>query len=72
MCFIDDELQRLKNDLFAEKDWAAFKFTWCERQKLKALIARLEAAEKIAEAVPRHLNNVLEDLILLWRKAAGK
>jgi hypothetical protein len=46
MAFTDDDLKRLKEQ--AEKPVGAF---FIDRQELKALIARLEAAEKLREAL---------------------
>jgi hypothetical protein len=48
MSFSDEDLKRLKEELNKEQDWVAFEFEWCDRSVLKALLARLEAAERVA------------------------
>jgi hypothetical protein len=61
--FSDEDLKRLKADVPG--------FTWAGDEKIYALIARLEAAEKWAHA-ERSTTLLASPEYLEWRKAAGK
>jgi hypothetical protein len=66
MSFTDDDLKRVKQYL-DEKNWEYQP----SHDVLKALLARLEAAEKVVEdKINRGWGN--HPLVEIWRKAAGK
>lgn len=73
--FTDDDLRRFKEEADAIVEDRAR--PWIEASKLKALIARLEAAERMSEALWEGdiSDEVLEranEAFRVWRKAAGK
>lgn len=70
MTFTDEDLKRLKEYHSIDREFHANSI-WVERSKLKALIARLEAAENCA----KNLNNILAEhceLLEVWRKSKGE
>ncbi len=69
MTFTDDDLKRLKEIIQARG------FDW-EIYNVRALLARLETAERVCERVELSQNTgeafIYEGLIVAWREAAGK
>lgn len=65
MIFSDDDLKRLKEDMDRLGDFPVGNY------RLRPLLARLDAAERLAE---RFQDNTPEDTALFnaWRKSAGK
>jgi hypothetical protein len=69
MKFTDDDLKRLKEEMDAYPELRDF--------KVDALLARLEAAEKLILLRGTHIPNATitretETAVWAWRKAAGK
>jgi hypothetical protein len=69
--FTDDDSESMKDEIYVP-DGALF--DGHSVKAIKSLIARLEAAEKVAEYARRHAPRVNELVVLLraWRKACGK
>ena len=71
MIFSGEDLKRLKKSKFEDCEWI---MTW---NKLKDLIARFEASERVALEADYcrkegFFSDELSDYIKAWRKAAGK
>ena len=73
MTFTDDDLKKLK------KEFADWNFPRVDNNVMEALLARLEAAEKVCKFISDKSYLELPDnakrlatLELAWRKAAGK
>lgn len=67
MTFADDDLKRLKESRTAPY--------WSEEKWMRALLARLEAAEKIANYLDGFdgVNNpIVNELLKAWCKACGR
>ena len=75
MTFTDDDLKRLKKNVEGQFSVTVHKPTWDE---IEALLARLEAAEKVLERFEKTHNKDHGSgcsvcfLMEAWRKAAGK
>jgi hypothetical protein len=81
MSFSDDHLKRLKEGLNESDDWEAFNFNCNLMPKdIKALLARLEAAEVVCDTVCFCINHECNPFPCeaifqardVWRKSAGK
>ncbi len=68
MTFTDADLKRFRKDhVDHDSDMSEI---WEETIKMKALLARLEAAEECIQALgPEYMS---DKLVEAWRKAAGK
>lgn len=69
MSFTDEDLKRLKGNSLDRHSLATFKPNWNE---IEALLARLDAAEKVCSIVNGEAwTNVTEEL-KAWKKSAGR
>ena len=76
MIFTDDDLKRLEKRLYGFSS-GAIDMCW-PRSDMKALLARLEAAEKVCTASEKRFKVwtgetyvALDDALINWRKACG-
>lgn len=67
MSFTDDDLKRLRDRTLPYESLALI---GVKSDLLNALLARLEAAEKVCEEIER--KPICHGLIEAWRKACGK
>jgi hypothetical protein len=74
--FTDDDLKRLKGRYTDVCECGGNHHLSPHRDELIALLARLEASERVCEALRRYLVNQEHDdfdlALIAWRKAAGK
>jgi hypothetical protein len=74
MTFTDEDLKWLKEDLKELGDFLCQECGLNQNTDFSALIARLEAAEKVClyEEVQSQRTPVMASFLAAWRKAAGK
>lgn len=77
MTFTDDDLKRLKEDVQVFERLEVSPFS--SKEAIAALLARLEAAERIVNRMCVHagpwrgkLDDCFKDDVKAWRKASGK
>ena len=70
MPFTDDDLNHLKKVNRGNSDTAFFE--WAYQERIAALLARLEAAERIAHWVEDSGDGALEEECEAWRKSKGE
>lgn len=81
MSFTDDDLKRLKADIaYTDETREQMVINWTRLEMIKALLARLEAAEEAIHEMEyctsagwnTTTRGLIWDAIKAWRKAAGK
>lgn len=70
MSFSDEDLARLKEDLNPLNKNTIVPYMAVTAEDARALIARLEAAERALEM--RHVRGVFDTAIEAWRKSTGR